>query len=397
MTDFFTDYQQNILPTYAPPPILFVRGEGSYLYDNHGKQYIDFGGGIAVLSLGHCAPSVTATIAEQSPTLMYLSNLHLNQPAIKLAKQLCQNTFAQSVFFCNSGAEANEAAIKLARQRGVKINPEKYQVISFTNSFHGRLGLSMAATGQGKVKDGFGPLAPGFITLPFNDVDQLNAHFGKKICAVILEPVQGEGGVNIAQPAFLQAIKSMAQAHDALVIFDEIQTGAGRTGALYNYMKTAIVPDLLTTAKGLGNGFPIGALLVGEAGQGVLQVGSHGTTFGGNALATAVGNTVLEQILQEGFLPAVLQKGEKLAASLQAINDKLNPKPITAIRQAGLLIGCDIAPAINIKDLIRAAQEEGLIILSCGTNAMRLAPALNIPDTTIDEGLTRLEKAFRQF
>ena len=312
MTNTREIYSQTILPTYAPPSPVFVRGQGSRLWDENGREYIDFGGGIAVLSLGHCPPSLSAAISEQADTLMHLSNLHVHPLAGALAQKLCAATFADKVFLCNSGTEANEAALKLARRRGVSRQPEKYHTLSFTNSFHGRVGLAMAATGQEKIRSGFGPLADGFHVLPFNDLSAVAARMDGAVCAIIVEPIQGEGGVNIADRDFLHGLRTLADEHDALLIFDEIQSGAGRTGHLYAYEANGVIPDILTSAKGLGGGFPIAAMLVGERAANSLPVGTHGTTYGGNALACAAALAVLNGAPVGRFSRKRSEAGERI-------------------------------------------------------------------------------------
>ncbi len=388
----YEQYKQNVLETYAPPKMVFAKGEGSYLFDTSGKAYVDFGGGIAVLSLGHCPPVLSEAIAKQAKTLMHLSNLHINEPVIHLAQCLCDNTFAERVFFCNSGAEANEAAIKIARKRGIEKYPEKYHVLSFSKSFHGRLGFSMAATGQEKISKGFGPLAPGFRVALFNDCQALEQACDESLCAIIVEPIQGEGGINKISPAFLLALQQMAIKYDALLIFDEIQCGAGRTGSLYTYMQSDVAPDLLTSAKGLGCGFPVGAVLIGEKARDVLSVGSHGTTYGGNALAATAALTVLKEILSEGFFENVVAQGLVFRERLEALKNRY--QCFGEIRQYGLLIGCDTT--LPLKDVIATALEEGLIVLSAGTQTLRLTPALNISTEAMDTGFNRLEKTLQR-
>lgn len=384
------EYGEFILPTYAPPPPVFVRAAGSRLWDEEGREYVDFGGGIAVLSLGHCPPKLTDALAEQAARLMHLSNLHVNAPAVQLARLLTRNTFAERVFLCNSGAEANEAALKLARRYGVSAAPEKYRVLAFDGGFHGRVGLAMAATGQAKIRDGFGPLAPGFYFAPFNDLAAAQAMMDETFCAILVEPVQGEGGVNIGDADFLQGLRALADEHRALLIYDEVQSGAGRGGTLYAYMRGDVVPDLLTTAKGLGGGFPVAALLVGGAQADVLGVGAHGTTYGGNPLAAAAANAVLETVLAEGFLAGVRERAEVFSEQLQQLR-RLGY--FSDIRQFGLLLACDMANGRAAADVSAAALAEGLLVLTAGANTLRLAPALNIPAADIEDGFDRLRRA----
>ena len=384
-------YDNLMVPTYAPAPPVFVRGAGSQVWDDAGRDYIDFGGGIAVLSLGHCPPVLTEALGAQAAQLMHLSNLHVNPVAVRAAQLLTDNTFAARVFWCNSGAEANEAALKLARRRGVSQRQEKIKVLSFENGFHGRIGLAMAATPQEKIRDGFGALAPGFHATPYNDLAAATAQMDDDFCAIIVEPVQGEGGVNIASAEFLKGLRELASKHDALLILDEVQSGAGRCGTLYAYMQSGVLPDVLTSAKGLGGGFPVAAMLTTEEAAAVLTLGTHGTTYGGNALATAAAAAVLSELLSDGFLAGVAQRAAVFAENLQRINEA--HQCFSEIRQNGLLIGCDVAGDKSAKDLAAACLEQGLVVLTAGANALRFAPALNIPPADIAEGFARLEKA----
>ena len=393
MTDDLRDiYRRCLLPVYAPPSPIFVSGKGARMQDSNGREYVDFGGGIAVLSLGHSAPQIAEAVAAQARKLTHTSNLHACEETILLAEMLTAETFAARVFFCNSGAEANEAALKLARRRGVSIHADKFRVLAFENGFHGRIGMAMAATGQAKVRAGFGPLSPGFCFAPFNDSAAAAAQMADDVCAIIAEPVQGEGGVNPATPEFLRALREMANAANALLVFDEIQTGAGRCGTLFAYEQYGVVPDLLTSAKGLGGGIPIGALLCGDSAADVLPVGAHGTTFGGNPLAARAARAVLEEILSPGFLSGVVARGETLTAGLQKINDLLHC--FSDIRGRGLLRGCQTT--IPAADIAAAALEDGLVVLTAGKNVLRFAPALNIPPADIAEGLAILQKTLRR-
>ena len=379
-------YDNTILSTYSPPPPVFVRGAGSRVWCEDGKEYIDFGGGIAVLSLGHCHPKLSAVIGEQAQQLMHMSNLYVNAPAVELATLLTEQTFAERVFLCNSGAEANEAALKLARRFGVSINPDKYRVLSFNNGFHGRVGLSLAATP--KACDGFGPLAAGFDFAPYNDLAVTAALINDKTCAVIVEPVQGEGGVHIATPEFLRGLRKLADDHQAMLIYDEIQIGNGRSGALYDYMNGDVVPDMLTTAKGLGGGFPVAAMLAGCAATEVLAPGTHGTTYGGNALAARSAFVVLETLLKEGFLAGVRERAAVFAEHLHRLQEETGS--FADIRQRGLLIGAQLNSDWDAAKIARAALDVGLLVITAGGNTLRFAPALNIPFADINEGFARL-------
>ena len=359
------DYARLFLPTYAPPKPVLTRGNGAFVWDTEGREYIDFGGGIAVLSLGHAAPAVLSALAEQAAQLMHTSNLFVNDAAVLLADKLRSATFARRVFLCNSGAEANEAALKLARRRGIKLHPEKYRVLSFEGGFHGRIGLAMAATPQSKIRDGFGPLAPGFLHTPLNDISAAWDIADDNLCAIIIEPIQGESGVRPANRDFLQGLRKVADKHDAVLIFDEIQCGAGRTGDLYVYQTLGAIPDVLTTAKGLGGGFPVAAMLAGESVCDALPTGSHGTTYGGNPLAAKVALSVLETLLADGFLDGVKKRGEEFMHHLHKINDDIGC--FAEIRGRGLLLGCDLKEPFSAKDLAMAALDEGLIVITAGT------------------------------
>lgn len=391
MSDTRQLYDEVIIPTYAPPPPVFVRGAGSRVWDEDGRDYVDFGGGIAVLSLGHCPQELQDVICRQATQLMHLSNLHVNSPAVRAAQLLTAHTFATRVFWSNSGTEANEAALKLARRYGVSQRAEKIKVLSFDGGFHGRVGLAMAATAQSKIREGFGPLAPGFYYTAYNDLAAAAAQLDDDFCAIIVEPVQGEGGINIATTVFLSGLRELADKHGALLIFDEIQSGAGRSGKLYAYMQSGVAPDILTTAKGLGGGFPVAAMLAAEPVAEVLTAGTHGTTYGGNALATAAAAAVLETLLADGFLSGVEKRAVEFAHRLRRLNER--HRCFSAIRQSGLLIGCDMAEGRQAKDLAAAALQQGLIVLTAGSNTLRLAPALNIPLADVETGFERLGEA----
>ena len=288
------DFNQYMVPVFAPAQFIPVRGEGSRLWDQQGKEYIDFAGGIAVNALGHAHPVAVKALVEQGQKLWHIGNGYTNEPVLALAKQLVDNTFADKVFFCNSGAEANEAALKLARKVGlVSGSARKNKIIAFKNAFHGRTLFTVTAGGQPKYSQDFAPLPEGIHHLPFNDLDAVREAIDADTCAVIVEPIQGEGGVITASPEFLKGLRELCDQHGAVLIFDEVQTGVGRTGALYAYMNTDVTPDILTTAKALGGGFPIGAMITTDKFANMFVVGDHGTTYGGNPLASAVANAVL--------------------------------------------------------------------------------------------------------
>ncbi|MBP1130793.1 MULTISPECIES: aspartate aminotransferase family protein [unclassified Serratia (in: enterobacteria)] len=383
-----------MVPVYAPADFILVRGEGSQVWDQQGKSYIDFAGGIAVNALGHAHPVVTAALVEQAGKLWHLGNGYTNEPVLRLAKQLIDATFADKVFFCNSGAEANEAALKLARKRALdKGNGSKNQIVAFNNAFHGRTLFTVSAGGQPKYSKDFAPLPGGITHTPFNDLAAAAEAINDNTCAVIVEPIQGEGGVLPADPAFLQGLRELCDRHDAVLIFDEVQTGMGRTGDLYAYMQYGVVPDVLTTAKALGCGFPIGAMLTTDDLAKTLGVGTHGTTYGGNPLATAVAGAVFSIINTPEVLDGVKQRHQWFLDGLNKINQQY---PIfSEIRGGGLLIGCQLTKdyAGKAKQITQLANEEGVIALIAGPDVVRFTPSLIIPEQDVKEGLARFARA----
>jgi len=383
-----------MVPVYAPADFILVRGEGSQVWDQQGKSYIDFAGGIAVNALGHAHPVVTAALVEQAGKLWHLGNGYTNEPVLRLAKQLIDATFADKVFFCNSGAEANEAALKLARKRALdKGNSSKNQIVAFNNAFHGRTLFTVSAGGQPKYSKDFAPLPGGITHTPFNDLAAAAEAINDNTCAVIVEPIQGEGGVLPADPAFLQGLRELCDRHDAVLIFDEVQTGMGRTGDLYAYMQYGVVPDVLTTAKALGCGFPIGAMLTTDDLAKTLGVGTHGTTYGGNPLATAVAGAVFSIINTPEVLDGVKQRHQWFLDGLNKINQQY---PIfSEIRGGGLLIGCQLTKdyAGKAKQITQLANEEGVIALIAGPDVVRFTPSLIIPEQDVKEGLARFARA----
>ena len=382
-----------MVPVYAPADFILVRGEGSQVWDQQGKSYIDFAGGIAVNALGHAHPVVTAALVEQAGKLWHLGNGYTNEPVLRLAKQLIDATFADKVFFCNSGAEANEAALKLARLYGNKAGGEKNEIIAFKNAFHGRTLFTVTAGGQPKYSEDFAPLPPAITHLPFNDLAAVASQISSRTCAVIVEPIQGEGGVVPADAEFLQGLRELCDKHQAVLIFDEVQTGVGRTGELYAYQHYGVVPDILTSAKALGGGFPIGAMLTTDRYAVLFQPGTHGTTYGGNPLATAVAGKVFEMINTAEVLSGVSKRHEWFIAGLKRINDRYHV--FSQVRGQGLLLGAVMSERYKdqAKQLNTLAAEEGLIALIAGPNVLRFAPSLIIPGADIEEGLNRLERA----
>jgi acetylornithine/N-succinyldiaminopimelate aminotransferase len=387
-----------MVPCYSPAPFVPVRGEGSRVWDQEGRMYVDFAAGVAVTSLGHCHPAIVRALEEQARKLWHVSNWFTNEPALRLAQRLVDHTFAERVFFCNSGAEANEAALKLARRWAHdRFGAHKVRVISTLNAFHGRTLLTVTAGGQAKYSQGFGPNPAGITHIPYNDVAALEAAFrdegGDDVCAVILEPLQGEGGMTPGTPEFLQAARRLTKAHDALLILDEVQSGMGRTGALFSYMQKGIVPDILTSAKGLGGGFPIGAMLTTSDVASVFTPGVHGTTYGGNPLACAVAGAVFDVVNTTEVLDGVRARHALFMEGLKAINARR--KVFRDLRGEGVWLGCELDEryAGKAPDVLRAASDEGLLVLMAGPNVVRIAPSLVISLDEILEGLARLEKA----
>lgn len=389
------DFDQYMVPVFAPASFILVKGDGAKLWAQDGKDYIDFAGGIAVNALGHAHPVAVKALVEQGQKLWHIGNGYTNEPVLKLAKQLVDHTFADKVFFANSGAEANEAALKLARKIGLAKG--KSNIVAFDNSFHGRTLFTVAAGGQPKYSKDFAPLPGGIIHVPFNDLAAAKAVIDEQTCAVIVEPIQGEGGVLPADAEFLQGLRQLCDDTGALLIFDEVQTGVGRTGALYAYMNTGVVPDILTTAKALGGGFPIGAMLTTDKFASQFAVGDHGTTYGGNPLASAVAGAVFEFINTPEVLSGVKTRSQRIIDRLQTINQTY---PIfETVRGQGLLLGAVLKPAYagKAKEIVTLASEEGVLVLVAGLNVVRFAPSLIISDDEIDEGLNRLARAIARF
>ncbi|HEX7057251.1 MAG TPA: acetylornithine transaminase [Bacilli bacterium] len=374
-----------LFPTYARFPIALVKGEGSRLWDDQGKSYLDFMSGIAVTNLGHVPAAVKAALTEQLDKLWHVSNLFAIPNQERLAQLLTENSCADAVFFCNSGAEANEAAIKLARRYNRNIlHKDRYEVITFRQSFHGRTLATLTATGQDKVKDGFAPLPEGFVHATFNDAAGLEARINDRTCAIMLEMVQGEGGIRPADPDFVKEVVRLCAKHDLLLIVDEIQTGMGRTGKLFAYQHYGIEPDIFTLAKGIGSGFPMGAMLGKEKLREAFAAGSHGSTFGGTPLATAAGIATIETMLAER-LPERAERLGKLAQAFFAKELAGNPF-VKQVRGLGLLIGIECAePVANVLATLR---ERGLLAVSAGPNVLRLLPSLTIPEEDFQRGLS---------
>jgi acetylornithine/N-succinyldiaminopimelate aminotransferase len=371
-----------------------VRGEGSRVWDQEGNEYIDFAGGIAVNVLGHCHPELVSVLQEQGNKLWHLSNVFTNEPAIRLAKKLCDATFADKVYFANSGAEANEAALKLARRFAIDHhNESKDQIIAFKQGFHGRTFFTVTVGGQPAYSDGFGPKPGGIEHCEYNNLEMLASMMSERTCAIMMEPLQGEGGIIVPNTSFVKGVRELCDKHNALLIFDEVQSGVGRTGYLFAYMDVDVTPDILTSAKSLGGGFPIGAMLTTDAIASSLKPGTHGSTYGGNPLACAVAERVLDVINQPEILAGVLKKEALYREILGKINDQYHV--FSEIRGKGMLLGCALNEkyAGRARDFMVAANEQHLMCLIAGMNVIRFAPSLVIPDEDIIEGLARFEKA----
>ncbi len=373
-----------LIGNYARFPVAFERGEGVYLYDTQGKKYLDMLAGIAVNTLGYNHPKLVKALEEQIKKVIHVSNLFYIPPQVEVAKLLVENSCGDKVFFCNSGAEANEAAIKLVRKHFYdKGRPDKYEIITFTGGFHGRTIGSLTATAQPKYHEGFKPLLQGIKYAEFNDPESLKSAITDKTAAIMFEFIQGEGGINPITEELLQTIKEVAKENELLIVVDEVQTGIGRTGKLFAYQNYDIQPDIITSAKGLGGGVPVGAVIAKDEVANAFQPGTHGSTFGGNYLAMVAAKVVLEEVLSEGFLTNVIENGIYLKENLRRLG--LKPKGY------GLMVGVDLPENINAKDIVKHALEQGLIIGTAGTNTLRFVPPLIVEKQHIDEAINILE------
>jgi acetylornithine/N-succinyldiaminopimelate aminotransferase len=376
-----------LVPTYAPAAMVPVRAAGLDVWDQDGKHYLDFTSGIAVSSLGHANPALVEALTRQLQTVWHLGNGYTNEPVLRLGLALTEATFADRAFFCNSGAEANEAALKLARKYAHgKFGPHKSRIVSCLSSFHGRTLFTVSVGGQPKYTEGFEPLPQEINHIPYNDIETARAAITDDVAAVIVEPIQGEGGVIPGDPAFLKALRELCDKTGALLVFDEVQSGVGRTGSLYAYMDSGVTPDILTSAKALGNGYPIGAMITtGEIAQ-HFNVGSHGTTYGGNPLAATVALNVLAQINQPAFLGRVKEASARIFANLNKLAADY-PQVFGQPRGKGLLIGLPVAEGYKgrAKDITKIAEKLGLMLLIAGPDVIRLAPALIVSDAQIAE------------
>jgi acetylornithine aminotransferase len=381
-----------VFQTYARQGKAFVKGEGTFLWDEDGKKYTDFLAGIAVCSLGHCHPKITEAINRQASTLVHVSNLFYTMPQADLASKLCEKSFADRVFFANSGAEANEAAIKLARRYFQKKGDKnRFKIITMEQSFHGRTMATLTATGQDKIKEGFYPLLEGFSYVPFNDIDALKRQIDESVCAIMLEPVQGEGGIIPADPDYLKAVRDLCNDKGILLIFDEIQCGMGRCGTLFAHELYQVTPDIMTLAKALGNGLPIGAMLATEGAATGFDFGSHATTFGGTPLATAAALEVVNIISRETFLEPVRQKGQYFKEKLEGLKEKHSR--VVDIRGEGLLIGLEIGVEADMDAnfFVRELMKKGFIINGIQDKVLRFAPPLIIEKKEIDRLISALD------
>jgi len=384
--------EKNIVGTYRRQPVVFVRGEGARLWDIEGKEYVDFVAGIAVCSLGHSHPKVVEAICRQAGTLMHVSNLYYTEPQIRLASMLTEHSFADRVFFCNSGAEANEAAIKLARKYGHDRLGGRYEILTMKGSFHGRTLAAITATGQEKFHAGFAPLPEGFRYVPFNDVQALEKAVSEKTCAVLLEPIQGEGGVRVPDEGYLKAVRGICDRRGILMILDEVQTGMGRTGKLFGYEHYGASPDIMTLAKALGNGVPAGALAATERVAAAFGPGTHASTFGGNPLAMAAAVATLETVLSEGFLERCAQTGEYLREKLWSLR-KDHPV-VQDVRGKGLLVGLDLG--VDGNAVVKACLERGVLINCTFDHVLRMVPPLVITRRDVDRLVQVLDEVLER-
>ena len=389
-----SDFDQFMVPNYAPMSFIPVRGEGSRIWDQQGQERVDLTGGIAVTSLGHCHPALVKALQEQAGKLWHISNIYTNEPALRLARKLCEATFAERVFFANSGAEANEACLKLVRRYAHNtVGPEKDEIIATFNGFHGRTLFTVTVGGQPKYAEGFGPKPGGVNHVPYNDRDALRAAVSEKTCAIMVEPIQGEGGVLPADKEFLQTARELCDQHGALLVFDEVQSGMGRSGHLFAYQHYGVTPDVLSSAKSLGGGFPIGAMLTTAKIADHFSVGTHGTTYGGNLLASVVAEAVLDVVNQPEVLAGVQERHQWFRNRLEKIGQQYGV--FKEIRGLGLLLGCVMSEswAGRAGEIMKAAHDEGAMVLIAGTDVLRLAPSLVITEEETRVGLDALERA----
>ncbi len=390
MTDWVAEEHRYVFQNYGRQPVVIERGEGTRAWDVEGNKYLDFVGGVAVNTLGHAHPVVAKALAEQAKTLIHTSNLFYTRPMIELARLLVEHSCLDRVFFCNSGTEAVEGAIKLARRWGHDTRNGAYEIITTVDSFHGRSMGSLAATGNARYQEPFGPLLPGFVHVPWNDVDAIKGATGQQTVAVMVEPIQGEGGVNMPAPGYLRAIREWCDESGLLLILDEVQTGVARTGTLWAYEQEGVEPDIMTLAKGLAGGVPIGAVLAREEIAAHLVKGDHGSTFGGNALATAAGLAVMRYVLDNDLPARVRQASDRLMTRLRSLEDRLDV--VTEVRGRGLLVAVGLARDCSA-EVVDQCRQRGLLANNVRPNAIRLMPPLNVSDDEIDRACDILEAA----
>jgi acetylornithine/N-succinyldiaminopimelate aminotransferase len=381
----------HLLPTYARVNLAFERGEGVWLIATSGDRYLDFTSGVAVNALGHSHPQLIAALTEQAHKVWHVSNLYEIPEAERVAERLCEASFAEVVFFCNSGAEAMECAIKMARKyQSANGAPERYRIVTFEGAFHGRTLATLAAGGQKKYLDGFGPVVEGFDQVPFADIEATKRAITPETAAILIEPIMGEGGVRVVEPSFLRALRELCDKHHLLLVFDEVQTGMGRTGELFAYQRVGVEPDIMALAKALGGGFPVGACLATREAAKGMTAGTHGSTFGGNPLAMSAANAVLDVMLEPGFLDRVRRTALVFKQRLAEIKDH-HPSVIAEVRGEGLLIG--LRALVPASELVDALRDEKMIAVSAGDNVVRLLPPLIVSEQEIAEGILRLDRA----
>ena len=381
----------HLLPTYARVHLAFERGEGVWLTATNGERYLDFTSGVAVNALGHAHPHLVAALTAQAQKLWHVSNLYEIPEAEGVAQRLCDASFADVVFFCNSGAEAMEGAIKMARKyHAVNYAPERYRIITFEGAFHGRTLATLAAGGQKKYLEGFGPIVEGFDQVPFGDLAAVKRAIGPETAAILIEPIMGEGGVRVVEPSFLKALRELCDEHGLMLIFDEVQTGMGRTGHLFAHERVGVTPDIMALAKALGGGFPVGAFLATREAAKGMTAGTHGSTFGGNPLAMSAANATLDVMLEPGFFERVQRTALVFKQKLAELKDRY-PTIIAEVRGEGLLIG--LRALVPVAELVDAVRAEKMITVSAGDNVMRLLPPLIISEQEIAEGVARLDRA----
>jgi acetylornithine/N-succinyldiaminopimelate aminotransferase len=383
-----------LVPNYRPAPIALVRGEGCHLFDAEGRQYLDLMGGIATAVLGHCHPKVVAALEEQAHSLWHVSNLFTTKPQVELAERLTRHSFAERIYFGNSGAEANEAALKLSRRWHRDRGDDRFEIIAFDGAFHGRTLFTVSATGTPAYWQGFEPLVPGVHHAPFGDLEAVMSLLSQRTAAIIVEPVQGEGGVRTAPEGFLRGLRELADQNGCLLVFDEVQTGIGRTGPLFAYQTSGVVPDVMTLAKALGNGIPIGAMCTTTRFAEAFVPGTHASTFGGNPLAAACATVVLDELCEGGVLERAQPVGDHLGAGLEAIARRFGPQRIIEARGAGHLRALELNQPVA--PIVARCREKGVLVIQAGEMILRLAPPLVITREQVDEGLSVIEEALHE-